>query len=229
MLFIGVALAVAAGLALLISADAGSLVGLTQQQTGQLVPALVIVVVLAAGLFARQRYRASELIGNLAIWAGIFALALVGYAYRDDLGGVASRVFGELVPGIATVDGERGTASFRARRDGHFPVHATVNGAEITTIFDTGASAVVLTDADARSAGIAVDDLRFDVAVATANGTGRAAIVRLARLEVGGIVRTNVRAFVAEKQALDTSLLGMSFLETLTRYTVSGSSLELVD
>jgi aspartyl protease family protein len=229
MLFIGVALAIAVALALLISADAGSLVGLTQQQTGQLVPALVILIVLAAGLFARQRYRMSELVGNLAIWACIFVIAAVGYTYRDDLGGVASRVFGELVPGAATVDAEGGTATFRARRDGHFPILTTVNGAEITTIFDTGASAVVLTDSDARAAGIAVDELRFDVAVSTANGTGRAALVRLARLEVGGIVRTNVRAFVAEKQALDTSLLGMSFLETLTRYSVSSNSLELVD
>lgn len=65
------------------------------------------------------------------------------------------------MPGIATVDAERGTATFRARRDEHFPVHASVNGAEITTIFDTGASAIVLTDADARAAGIAVDELRF--------------------------------------------------------------------
>lgn len=229
MLFIGVALAIAVALAFLISADAGSLVGLTQEQTGQLVPLLLILIMLAAGLFARQRYRVSELVGNLAIWAGIFVLLAVGYTYRDDLGGVASRVYGELMPGAATVDAERGTATFRARRDGHFPVHARINGAEITTIFDTGASAVVLTDADARAAGIAVDDLRFNVAVSTANGTGRAAVVRLDRIEVGGILRTNLRAFVAEKNALDTSLLGMSFLETLTRYSVSANSLELVD
>jgi aspartyl protease family protein len=229
MLFIGIALAIAVGLAFLISADAGSFVGLTQQQTGQLVPLVIILIVVAAGMFSRQRLRLSDLVGNLAIWVVIFAVAAVGYTYRADLSGVASRVFGELVPGIATVDAERGTATFRARRDGHFPVHASVNGAEITTIFDTGASAIVLTDADARAAGIAVDELRFDVAVSTANGTGRAAVVRLNRVEVGGIVRTNVRAFVAEKQALDTSLLGMSFLETLTRYSVSANALEMVD
>jgi aspartyl protease family protein len=229
MLFIGVALAIAVGLALLVSAGAGSVVGLTEQQTGQLMPFIIILIVLAAGMFARQRHKFSDLVGNLAIWAGIFVLAIVGYTYRDDLGGVASRVFGELVPGVATVDAERGTATFRAGRDGHFPVNTQVNGADIITIFDTGASAVVLTDADARKAGIDVETLRFDVAVSTANGTGRAAVVRLARLEVGGIVRTNVRAFVAEKGALDTSLLGMSFLETLTRYSVSSNALELVD
>jgi aspartyl protease family protein len=48
-------------------------------------------------------------------------------------------------------------------------------------------------------------------------------------MEVGGIVRKDVRAFVAQDDALDTSLLGMTFLETLTRYAVSSDSLELVD
>lgn len=228
MLFIGVALLVAAGIALLISADAGSLVGLTQQQTGQLVPLLLILIVIAAGVFARRR-RFSELVGNVVLWAGLFAVALVGYAYRDDLGGIAARVVGELMPGQAIVDVEAGTATFRAGRDGHFQVDARINGSTIRTIFDTGASAVVLTSFDARQAGIDTGALRFDIPVSTANGTGRAAMVRLEVIEVGGIVRNNVRAFVAEEGALDTSLLGMSFLETLSRYSVSSSSLELVD
>ena len=53
MIFIGIALVAAVGLALLISADAGSLVGLTQAQTAQLIPLLVILVVFAGGLFTR--------------------------------------------------------------------------------------------------------------------------------------------------------------------------------
>jgi len=228
MLFIGIAIAVAIGIALLVSVDAGAFVGLTQGQAAQLVPLLIILIVIAAGVFARRR-RAGELLGNLALWAGLFGIVMVGYAYRDDLSGVASRVFGELMPGAAVIDAERGTATFRAGRDGHFQVNATINGASIRTIFDTGASAVVLTSDDARRAGIDTRSLRFDVPVSTANGTGRAALVRLDRVEVGGIVRNNVRAFVAEANALDTSLLGMSFLETLTRYSVSASSLELVD
>ena len=216
------------GLARLISADAGSLVGLTQQQAGQLVPLLALLIVIAAGVFARRR-RFSDLFGSVLLWVGLFGIAIVGYAYRDDLGGVAARVFGELMPGQAIVDATAGSVTFRAGRDGHFQINAQVNGADVRLIFDTGASAVVLTSADARRAGIDTDALRFEVPVSTANGTGRAALVRLDRIEVGGIVRRNVRAFVAEAHALDTSLLGMSFLETLSRYSVSSSSLELVD
>ena len=65
--------------------------------------------------------------------------------------------------------------------------------------------------------------------VMTANGTGRAAVVELDRIEVGGISRRNVRAFVAEDGALQGSLLGMTFLETLSRYSVAGDKLELAD
>lgn len=228
MLFIGVAIVIAIGLALLVSADAGTMVGLTQEQTGQLLPLLVILVVIAGGIFSR-RHRFSELAGNLALWAGIFGVVFVGYAYRDDLSLVASRVFGDLVPGVAMVDEERGTASFRGGRDGHFIVNASINGADIRTIFDTGASAVVLTHADAERIGLSTDALRYDVRVSTANGTGNAAAVTLDRIDVGGIVRNNVRAFVAEAGMLDTSLLGMSYLGTLSRYAVTGNSLELVD
>lgn len=228
MIFIGFAIVVAVALALLISSDAGSLVGLTQQQTGNLVPLLIILIVFAGGAFTRRR-RASELIGNLALWTGLFGIAMVGYAYRDDLNGIAARVFGELMPGTAIVDEERGTATFRKGRDGHFQVGAEINGAAIDLIFDTGASAVVLTSADARKAGIDTANLRFNIPVATANGTGRAASVLLDRVEIGGIVRERVRAFVAEPEALETSLLGMSFLETLSRYAVSANSLELTD
>jgi aspartyl protease family protein len=228
MMFIGVAIVVAAGLVLLIVSDAGTLVGLTQDQFGRLIPLVVILVFVAAGLFSR-RHRLGEMVGNLVLWVGIFGVALVGYAYRDDLSGVASRVFGELMPGSAVVDTERGTATFRSGIDGHFTINAEINGTSVRTIFDTGASAVVLTHADAIKAGIDTDALRYDISVQTANGTGRAAGITLATLDVGGIIRNRVRAFVAERGALDTSLLGMSFLGTLSRYGVSGNSLELVD
>ncbi|MNL64777.1 hypothetical protein D3C87_1890260 [compost metagenome] len=65
--------------------------------------------------------------------------------------------------------------------------------------------------------------------VSTANGQGLAARTRLDSIEVGGLVRRNLTAFVTQDGALDTSLLGMTFLETLSRYSVTQNSLELVD
>ncbi len=228
MIFIGIALLVAAGLVLLISADAGSLVGLSQMQTAQLIPLLVLLIIFAGGLFTR-RHKASELLGGLFLWAGLFAVAMVTYAYRDELLGVVGRVAGEFQPGVALVDAEAGTATFRRGMNGHFEVNATINGHTTPMIFDTGASAVVLTIADARAAGVNVEGLRYTVPVSTANGQGLAARTRLDSIEVGGIVRRNLTAFVTEEGALETSLLGMTFLETLTRYSVTQNSLELVD
>jgi aspartyl protease family protein len=222
-----IAIAVTVAAALLISAGAGSLIGLTEDQTGRALPLVVLLVVLTAGLVAR-RQQMGAVVGNLAIWGAIFGIALVGYTYRDDLTMIGARVFGELVPGQAIVDAERGSVTIRRSRDGHFQVNAAINGASIPLIFDTGASAVVLTADDARRAGIDLDSLRYSVPISTANGTGRAASVILDSIEVGGIVRNRIRAFVAEDGALDISLLGMTFLETLESYAVSQNALELI-
>jgi len=228
MIFIGIALLIAVGLAFLISADAGSFVGMSQQQTAQLIPLLIILIVFAGGLFTRRR-QARELVGAVLLWVGIFGVAALGYAYRDEITGVAGRVVGELRPGVAVVDAEAGSAVFRRGMGGHFEINATINGHTTPMIFDTGASAVVLTIADAQAAGIKTKGLQFTIPVATANGTGRAARVRLERMEVGGIVREGVVAFVTEEMALQQSLLGMTFLETLSRYSVTQNSLELMD
>ena len=228
MLFVGVAILVAVGLALLVSADAGAWLGLTQTQFGQLIPLVILAIVFAAGAFSR-RQRFSTIVGNFAVWAGLFVAVLVGYTYREDLKDLAARVVGELSPTTAIVDSENGTATFRRGLDGHFTVASTIDGVAIPLLFDTGASAVVLSYRDAERAGIRLDNLSFSMPVMTANGTGRAAVVELDRIEVGGIARRNVRAFVAEDGALQGSLLGMTFLETLSRYSVAGDKLELAD
>lgn len=228
MLFVGVALLVAVGLALLISTDAGAWLGLTQTQFGQLIPLLILAIIFAAGAFSR-RQKISAIARNFAIWAGLFVAVLVGYSYREDLKDVAARVMGDLSPTTAIVDSQNGTATFRRGLDGHFTVATSVNGSAMPLLFDTGASAVVLSYRDAAQAGIPVDKLSFTMPVMTANGTGRAAVVTLDRIVVGGIARRNVRAFVAEAGALEGSLLGMTFLETLSRYSVAGDRLELAD
>jgi aspartyl protease family protein len=228
MIFIGIALVVAVGLALLVSADAGSLVGITNQQTQILKHLKFKLLYYTEELFSRLR-KATELVTSVLLWAGIFGVAAVTYAYRDELTGVMARIAGEFQPGVAVVDAEAGSATFRRGMGGHFEINATVNGHTTPMIFDTGASAVVLTIADAEAAGIDTAGLAFTIPVSTANGTGRAARVRLDRVEVGGIVRERVVAFIAEQGALETSLLGMTFLETLSRYSVTQNSLELLD
>lgn len=228
MIYVVVAIAAVVGLAFLISAGAGDLFGLSESQFGAAVPLVALLAVFLAGTAGRIR-NIPKTVVNVALWVGIFGAVLVGYTYRDDLSGVAARVFGELVPSTAVVDREAGTATFRRGQGGHFEVVAAINGANVPLIFDTGATAVVLTERDAQAAGIDTSRLSYTIPVATANGTGRAAGIRLDAIEVGGIVRRNIPAFVAERNALDTSLLGMTYLETLSSYAVSSNSLVLTD
>jgi aspartyl protease family protein len=219
MLFIGVALVVAIGLALIFIADAGALIGLDQSDTARLVGGLTILIILAGGMFARRR-RLGEMLGNLVIWCAIFVFAVGVYAYRNDLARFGGRIAAELTPGVAVVDVASGTATFRRSFGGSFRINASVNGHDTHMIFDTGASAVVLTQSDAEAAGLPVEQLAYLVPVQTANGTGRAALVSLDSIDVGEILRSDIRAYVAEPGALDTSLLGMTFLETLSGYAV---------
>ena len=54
-------------------------------------------------------------------------------------------------------------------------------------------------------------------------------MVTIDEMNVGGIKRRHVSAFVADRGALNGSLLGMTFLSTLSRYSVAGDKLELAD
>ena len=94
-------------------------------------------------------------------------------------------------------------------------------------IVDTGASTIVLTPEDAKSAGIDIDGLTYRVPVITANGRTVAARVRLNEVAIGPLDRKQVDALVAQPGALTQSLLGMSFLSRLRSYEFSGDFLTL--
>ncbi len=162
-----------------------------------------------------------------AIWAALL-IALTGvYAYRFEASDIVGRIAGEFFPSEPQV-GRGGEVIVNRRLSGEFAITGRVNGARVTFLFDTGASAVVLTAADARRAGVDAGSLSFDAPVATANGAAMAAEVRLDQIAIGPIVIRNVPALVARRGALDESLLGMSFLERLKSYTVERDRLVLV-
>ncbi len=228
MLFIGIALLIAVGLALVITVDAGSLVGLSQEQTGQIIPLLLILILVAGGAFSR-RIKLSEMITNILLWVGVFAVIIIGYSYRFEISSIANRVMGEVSPQSANVSSDGSSASFRRSRNGSFLLNVRVENVKLKMIFDTGASVVVLSHEDAKSIGIKVNNLTYDVRVQTANGISMASTVVLNDIAVGDIERQNIKAFIAKEDALNTSLLGMSFLQTLSSYSVTGDKLEFVN
>jgi aspartyl protease family protein len=110
---------------------------------------------------------------------------------------------------------------------GDFAVTAQINGAPVAMVLDTGASSVVLTRDDAKAAGLPLEVLNYTVSIDTANGRTRAAPVTLDRIAIGGLVERSVQALVAQPGQLRTSLLGMSFLNRLQSWEVSGDRLML--
>ena len=95
---------------------------------------------------------------------------------------------------------------------GHFFALASVNGASIRFLVDTGATLVTISSGDARRAGVNYL-LGEGVALQTANGVVPAYRVKFDTVRVGDIVLNNVDGVVVEGNALGGSaLLGMSFL-----------------
>jgi aspartyl protease family protein len=110
---------------------------------------------------------------------------------------------------------------------GHFILDASVNDRQATFMADTGATLVVLTYDDAARLGLSPHSLDYTGLAQTANGVSRVAPVLLDRVRVDDITVRNVQAAVAEKGALDTNLLGMSFLGRLKSFQVQGRELIL--
>lgn len=62
----------------------------------------------------------------------------------------------------------------------------------------------------------------------TANGAIKAAVVTVDRLQIGKISLDNVQAVVLDDRALQTNLIGVSFLQRLQKYEVQDGALLLV-
>ncbi len=164
-------------------------------------------------------------------WLAILLVIVGAYAYRSELTAVGARLVGVLVPGIpiaGRLAGEAGNAVVIDRSiDGHFAIRAHIDKVPATLMLDTGASFVTLTPADAAKIGVDTSSLRFTTPIRTANGLIQAAPIVIDTLAVGSIERHRVPALVAPPDSLDQSLLGMSFLNTLSGYAVSGDRLVL--
>jgi clan AA aspartic protease (TIGR02281 family) len=115
------------------------------------------------------------------------------------------------------------TLVYRAGPLGHVVLTASVNGAPIRFLVDTGASTVALSPADARAAGINASALVFDKTTTTANGVVRVAPVMLREVRIEQLSVQNVPAVVDAN--LSGSLLGMSFLSRLKSFEMREGAL----
>lgn len=188
-------------------------------------------LVLASSLVFFFRTNFTGAVKSIGIWAAAFLVLIGLYAYRGEFAEVRDRIMAELVPGHAiTVAGSNGRQVMVMRADDrHFHVEATVNGRDVDFLVDTGASTVALDRSAAAAIGIDVDGLAFTDRVMTANGMAASAPVTLSYIRIGDIERENVEAAVMDRENDGISLLGMSFLGTLSGVEFRGERLTLTD
>ncbi|MDQ0421398.1 aspartyl protease family protein [Peteryoungia aggregata LMG 23059] len=232
MRFIVGLLILAIGLAILVvNHDTGQSFGIDNDDFGRLVVALPILLMISAGIVLGRRSFGQGL-RRMAIWV-LIALALVtGYLYRGDFRSVGERLVAGLMPGRAvTVTTQDGQAEVILHKvlGGHFETSVDIGPVSVPVLIDTGASSVALRFEDAVRIGIDPADLRFTRTVLTANGRASAAPLRIPELRLGPIVRTDIEAVVLEEGRLDQSLLGMSFLSTLSSLQMQTDELRLRD
>lgn len=110
---------------------------------------------------------------------------------------------------------------------GHFVASFKINGRVVSAMVDTGATLVALNETTARRIGINLKPADFVYKVNTANGDAHAAAATIESMQIGRIEVEQVQAVVLEDSALRDTLVGMSFLKRLGRYSVEGNELVL--
>ncbi len=226
MAIVGVAL-----ILLISSHDQGMVFGLRSEEFGSAVYLSIFAALIAAAILGRGM-RFGDVARQMVIWVVIILALMTAFLFRYEAQDLASRISGGLLPGspISRIsdDGRKEVTLIRAN-NGHFGARGTVNGKPVRFLVDTGASSVVLSHRDALAAGIDPNRLSFTVPVFTANGRTMSAEAMIDVMAIGSIVRTGKKVLVSAPGALGESLLGMSFLGTLSSYEVRGDRMFLRD
>lgn len=183
---------------------------------------LALMLVGSALLSRRLRFRGA--LGMLLIWVAIFAIVLVLFSYRQELGLVGSRVQSE-VTGTPRQRMDGTAIRIAMASDGHYWVEGTINATPTRFLVDSGASITALSEATAQQAGLDIDRIRVAV-LQTANGPVNAKFSSVAQLSVGAIRAMDLPVVVSPAFG-EINVLGMNFLSQLKSWRVENNEMVL--
>lgn len=132
-----------------------------------------LALVSSSLLFVRE-FDLKRTARNLLLWLALGLALVLGFVFQNELGDLALRLRGALIPSYAVQTGAR-EMTLSEGEDGHYHVYGTVNGVKIRFLIDTGATDIVLDPADARRIGLKLEDLNFNRPFGSANGIGHGA------------------------------------------------------
>lgn len=168
---------------------------------GRLLYLGLLLAAVAGWGFAEYRGRMGQGMRSLLAWGMILVGLMAGYGLWQD---IRHDVIASQRETAEAVEIPRSD-------DGHYYITLTISGQRMTFMADTGATGVVLSQADAARLGIDPGNLVYAGQSSTANGIVRTARVRLNDVILGPFHDQSLGAYVNEGD-MDGSLLGMDYL-----------------
>lgn len=191
---------------------------MSSDSIAQLIYLGTFALVLGGGFLLTSKLKLGQTLQMAAIWGLIFVGAIAAVGLWGD-------IKDDLYPNQTRFD-ESGQIVIPRSRDGHYYLTLDLNGAPTNFIVDTGATDMVLTQADAAAAGLELDTLNYFGRAFTANGEVRTAPVRLDTVTIGTFEDHDVAAVVNDGQ-MEKSLLGMGYLQRWGKIEIAGGELTL--
>ena len=185
-------------------------------ETDRLIYLAILLGCILVAFIASGRISWLKTMQQAAAWTLIILLTVAGVG-----------IFMETTEGPRQlVTSEEGRIVATRQRDGHYHLTLQVNNVPVDFLVDTGATNIVLTRADAARAGLNPDNLQFFGRANTANGEVTTAPVRLETVALGPVTDQDVYAVVNGGE-MDTSLLGMGYLQRWGKIEITGGELIL--
>jgi aspartyl protease family protein len=183
---------------------------------GRLFYLVLLLAAVGGWIMVEYRQRIGQALRVAMAWGLIFVGVMAGYGLWNDLRS-------DIAP--QQLISETGVIEVPRAEDGHYYLTLQINGTAIHFLADTGATNMVLSQADARRIGIDPEGLLYLGTAQTANGTVRTARVDLPSVELGPYLDRDFSAWINEGD-MDKSLLGMDYL-ALYRVELAGNMMVL--
>ncbi|MCE2829428.1 MAG: TIGR02281 family clan AA aspartic protease [Sphingomonadales bacterium] len=184
--------------------------------------ALLLIVLIAAGLIAR-RLPLRQYAKMIGAWIAIFFLIFVIFSFRPEMAMMWDRVKGELT-GAPRQSMEGDKLRLVRKDDGHFWLRASINGVNADFMVDSGATVTAMGDALARKTNVELDGRK--ILLETANGQIEARTGNVAEFRIGDFQVDDFDVVVGDNFG-DVNVVGMNFLDSFSSWRVQGDVMEL--